>query len=261
MRVTTLFTLLKRRFPAKSEKELYAFVLCGEVLLNGERCRDPRRPCTENDRIEIKADDGFVSRGGDKLEGALAAFRLDCRGKTFIDCGASTGGFTDCLLRHGAAKVYAIDVGYAQFDFRLRGDPRIELRERTNIMDVTRDSFPEPPQAAVIDLSFRSLRRAAAHVLGLVSGDAAVALVKPQFEWLDPPAGYDGIVREKECRRGILLRLAADLEGEGLSVRDAIASTLPGAKGNIEYFFLLSQHFGAKGRPAAEIVAALFRDR
>jgi 23S rRNA (cytidine1920-2'-O)/16S rRNA (cytidine1409-2'-O)-methyltransferase len=259
MRTLTLFALLKRRFPSISQKELYAFIMCGEIRLNGERVLDPSRKCDVHDLVEIRGKTGFVSRGGEKLAGALAAFGFECGGKVFLDCGASTGGFTDCLLREGALRVYSVDVGYSQFDFRLRHDPRVTLMERTNVMDLTRASLSEPPQAAVIDLSFRSLRRAARHVLELTTDEKAIALVKPQFEWLDPPPDYDGIVRDDGRRLEILLRLAADLESEGVYPEKAAVSPLRGTKGNIEYFFLLTLRKTIADGEAESLITSLFR--
>lgn len=258
MRTVTLFALLKRRFPSIGEKGLYSFIMCGEVWINGERVRDPLRKCKGSELVEIRTKTSFVSRGGEKLVGALAAFGTDCAGKIFLDCGASSGGFTDCLLRCGAIRVYAVDVGYSQFDFRLRRDPRVSLMERTNIMDVTESDLPDPPQAAVIDLSFRSLRGAARHVLDLTSEKWAIALVKPQFEWLDPPADYDGIVREDDLRLEILLRLAADLEAEQVYLENTIVSPLHGAKGNAEYFFLLTRRECGEDGEVKKKITSLF---
>jgi 23S rRNA (cytidine1920-2'-O)/16S rRNA (cytidine1409-2'-O)-methyltransferase len=240
MKEITLFELLKQKYQSINENVLYAHILCGEIQVNGIRDKDPKSKYPGDVLISIAKKTKYVSRGGEKLESAISAFGLSCRDKIFIDCGASTGGFTDCLLHQGSKKVYAIDVGHAQFDYRLRHDPRVIVVERTNIMDLAASFFIEPPQAAVIDLSFRSLRRAACHILNLVSGDWIVALAKPQFEWLLPSPSFKGVVRESADRRAIITQLISDLENENVFLQDLCLSPIPGMKGNREYFMLLS---------------------
>jgi 23S rRNA (cytidine1920-2'-O)/16S rRNA (cytidine1409-2'-O)-methyltransferase len=243
----TLLEELKARFPRLPEKELYARIVCGEVRVDGETIREPRRPCRSDGSITLVPKKKYVSRGGEKLAGALEDTRIDCTGRVFLDAGASTGGFTDCLLAHGAALVYAVDVGHAQFDFSLRQDPRVRVMERTNVMSLEREMFSPPPEAAVIDLSFRSLAGIARRLLDLVTDRWALALVKPQFEWVDPPSSFDGIVRDDQTRKMILTRCAERLYQEGVAVTAASVSRISGAKGNVEFFFLL------KGAPAGAL--------
>ncbi len=258
MKNIPLLSLLVRRHPVHSKKELHARVLCGEVLVNGEMIRDPARLVDENAAIELVSRRTYVSRGGDKLAAALAALAIDCRGRVFLDCGASTGGFTDCLLAHGARHVYAVDVGYAQFDYSLRNESRVSLYERTNVMRLTPRTFDAPPQAAVIDLSFRSLSGAARHILSLVSDGWALALVKPQFEWERPPEDFDGVVRDDAERKRILYACAQKLTQERVFLRATLASPLEGAKGNREYFFLLTNRGESSLAAAGALIDTLF---
>lgn len=259
MKRVPLLSLLVRRHPVASKKELHARILCGEVRVNDETIRDPSRLVDETAMIEMRSRRKYVSRGGDKLAAALAALAIDCRDKIFLDCGASTGGFTDCLLAQGARHVYAVDVGHAQFDYSLRNEPRVSLYERTNIMSLTPQAFDRPPQAAVVDLSFRSLSGAARHILGLVSEGWALALVKPQFEWERPPEDFDGVVRDDAARKRILYTCAEKLIEERVFLRATFASPLEGAKGNREYFFLLSNREESSLAAAIDLIDALFQ--
>ncbi len=185
-----------------------------------------------------------MSRGGFKLEAALAAFPIDVRGKVALDIGASTGGFTDCLLQHGAARVYAVDVGYGQLDWRLRRDPRVVNLERQNVRGLTPELIPEPIAVATFDVSFISLTLAIPPVLPLLAeGADIVALVKPQFE-LTPADTPKGVVRDEAKRQEALERIERFAAGAGLEVLGHIDSPLPGPKGNREFLLHLR-------RPAA----------
>jgi len=228
--------------PGSDREELLARVLCGEVRVDGARVRDPRFPVDCSDvTLERRR---FVSRGGLKLDGALAAYGPSVEGMCLLDAGCSTGGFTDCLLQRGAARVIAVDVGYGQLDYRLRRDPRVTALERTNILSLTAENLPALPEGAVADLSFRSLRRAAAHLLALTSRRWLVALVKPQFEWRRPGEDFRGVVRDPQVRRRVLSSLASDLNGEGVFLQRVAAASPAGARGNREYFFWLSTQRG-----------------
>ncbi|MDR2588266.1 MAG: TlyA family RNA methyltransferase, partial [Spirochaetales bacterium] len=162
-------------------------------------------------------------------------WKVEAQGKTVLDAGSSTGGFTDCLLQRGAARVHAVDVGRGQLHPALKKDPRVTPREKTNIMSLA--SLDPAPAFAVCDLSFRSLRGAASHITGLTSEGRLIALVKPQFEWQAPGADFRGVVRGAESLRRILAGLLAGLEAEGLTVHDIIKSPLTGRAGNREFFF------------------------
>lgn len=233
-----LIACLRDRFPELTKDELVAKILCGEVRADGERMRDPKQRIDPAANISIQDGEArFVSRGGIKLNHALRSWGITVAGKVFVDAGASTGGFTDCLLRGGAARVHAVDVGYNQLDYRLRTDSRVVTHERTNIMSV--QELSPRPDAAVIDLSFRSLVGAAAHVLGLLRERWAVALVKPQFEWESPPAAFTGVVPESHLA-GILEGVVTRLWGDGAYVQRIIESPITGTEGNREFLVLLS---------------------
>lgn len=241
MRRPSLLELLKARYPQIEAEELRARILCGEVWVDGERVRDPRALVSGREAPIAMKSRRFVSRGGEKLEAVLEAWGVDVRGLALIDAGSSTGGFTDCLLQRGARRVVAVDVGSGQLDYRLRRDARVTVLERTNVLALSRELLPEQPDAAVADLSFRSLRGAAAHLLSLTSRRWIIALVKPQFERASPGAGFRGVVREPAELRSILQALAADLQREGVFLHRARFSALRGAKGNRECFFFLRE--------------------
>ncbi len=240
MKTVPLIQLLCTRDPRIAREEHHARVLCGEILVKGQKVRNPRERVRMDAAVEYRPQQRFVSRAGEKLEGILEKWSIEVSGLSFIDAGASTGGFTGCLLQRGAARVYAVEVGYNQLDYRLRRDERVLILERTNIMSLNRQSLPFRPDAGVADLSLRSLRRAAAHLLGLVSPGWLIALVKPQYEWLDPPPEFSGVVAQKDRLAAILKGLAGDLAGEGVFLQRAAPSPLTGRKGNQEFFFLLS---------------------
>ena len=223
--------------PDKKAKDIYAAIMCGDIIANGERLRDPKARVPADAHIEWTVD-RYVGRGGLKLEGALDSMSIDPSGLVCLDAGASTGGFTDCLLSRGAAFVHAVDVGYNQLAWKLRSHPRVASLERTNIMSLEPGDLDPPPVLAVADLSFRSLRGAASKLLELTGGGTVLALVKPQFE-LQSDEGFDGIVRTREARAAVLESLRTDLPSEGVHVHDAAASPVKGRKGNAEVFFLL----------------------
>ncbi len=255
MKRPNLLELLKARYPQIETEELRARILCGEVWANGERVRDPRALVSGPDAPIAMKHRRFVSRGGEKMEAVLEAWGVEVRGLALIDAGCSSGGFTDCLLQRGARRVLAVDVGSGQLDYRLRRDQRVTVLERTNVLALSAELLPERPDAAVADLSFRSLRGAAAHLLALTRERWLIALVKPQFERAAPGTGFRGVVREAAEVWSILRALAADLEREGAFLHRARFSVLRGAKGNRECFFLLRDSPGAES--AAEVLAGL----
>lgn len=177
----------------------------------------------------------FVSRGGEKLEGALAAFPIAVQGRRAVDVGASTGGFTDCLLQRGAATVVAVDVGYGQLDWKLRSDDRVRVVERCNIRHADPAELGAPFDLIVTDLSFISLRTVAPALAALGGPDSDhVYLVKPQFEVGKGEVGKGGIVRDDDARVGAVTAVIEALEGVGLGTRGLIRSPITGAKGNVE---------------------------
>jgi 23S rRNA (cytidine1920-2'-O)/16S rRNA (cytidine1409-2'-O)-methyltransferase len=203
----------------------------------------------EGAAISLSDQRRFVSRAGLKLEHAVALWGLPVAGRTFVDAGCSTGGFTDCLLQNGALRVYAVDVGRNQLDYRLRRDGRVVVREGTNVLSLSHADFDRRPDAAVADLSFRSLRSAAAHLLSLVSGGWIVALAKPQFEWRTPRGEFDGVVRDRRVVADVLVALVRDLWSEGAFLERAAPAPIRGRRGNVEV--LLDLRSEARGSLAA----------
>jgi 23S rRNA (cytidine1920-2'-O)/16S rRNA (cytidine1409-2'-O)-methyltransferase len=201
----------------------------------------PDRLVTADDPIEVAGTTTYVSRGGEKLAAALDAFAIDPTGRTALDVGASTGGFTDVLLQRGAARVIAVDVGYGQLAWRLRQDPRVTVMERVNIRHL--DQLPVPADLAVIDVSFISLRLVLPRVRELVSlpGDV-VALVKPQFEVGKGAVGKGGVVRDPNQHREVVSGLSQFAREIGYEVAGEISSPIVGAKGNREFLLYLKRH-------------------
>jgi 23S rRNA (cytidine1920-2'-O)/16S rRNA (cytidine1409-2'-O)-methyltransferase len=232
-----LLDLLVTLFPETPRERLFSRVLCGDVVVDGSVLKDPKVEVPADAEVVLSSK-RFVSRGGFKLDPVLEAWALPVAGKVFLDAGCSTGGFTDALLQRGAALVHAVDVGTAQLDWKLRTDPRVRVMEGTNVMAL--ESLDPQPQAAVADLSFRSLRGAAAKILSLTTEGWMVALVKPQFEWIDPPADFGGVVPDDRIA-DILDRLDADLRSEGVALVDRKASEVRGRKGNQEFLARLTR--------------------
>ena len=232
-----LDVLLTRQGRFESRARAQAVIMSGVVFLDGKRLDKPGALVPETAEPEIRgASIPYVSRGGLKLEKALASFEIDPGGKTCIDCGASTGGFTDCLLQHGAAKVYAADVGYGQLDWRLRQDERVVVLERTNIRYLTADALGDRPELATIDLSFISLRLVLPAIYGLLAEDGQViALIKPQFEAGREQVGKKGVVRDPSVHRQVLERFLQDAEFLGFGVAALDFSPIKGPEGNVEY--------------------------
>lgn len=232
-----LLSLLRERYPDSSKDELFARILCGEVQLSGGICRDPKQPVAQDAELVLLSK-SYVSRGGEKLSSAYAAWGFPVSGKVFVDAGASTGGFTDFLIQHGARAVHAVDVGYNQLDFRLRNDGRVISHERTNILHL--ETLDPEADAAVGDLSFRSLRRAASHTLKLTREGWGIFLLKPQFELGGAESDFDGVVSDRRQLRGIVLATLQDLAAEGLHPEALIPAGIRGRKGNQEYLVRLS---------------------
>lgn len=220
-----------------SRERAQALILAARVLVDGIRVTKAGQKVSEESHIEILGDDiPFVSRGGLKLDHAIQTFGLDVKGLVAMDVGASTGGFTDCLLQHGAGRVYAIDVGYGQLAWKLRQDPRVVVIERQNIRYLPPALIPEPVQLATADTSFISLKLVLpAMVCHLDSRAKVVALVKPQFEAGRAFVGKGGVVRDPEIHRRVCESIADFCESLGLSVQGIIASPILGPKGNREF--------------------------
>ncbi len=212
-------------------------ILAGEVRIDGHRADKPATPVPEDAEVTIRERPKFVSRGGLKLEAALDAFGIDVEGKIGLDIGASTGGFTDCLLQRGAAKVYAFDVGTNQLAWKIRSDPRVVSREQFNCRDLQPEDLDEPPDLVVSDVSFISLTRilpAATRVLA--AGGELVVLIKPQFELERDQVGKGGIVRDPALRQLAVDKICTFATTElNLRIGGVIDSPIEGATGNREF--------------------------
>lgn len=228
--------LLVERGHFATRTKAQAALMAGKVRVPGKDAPKPGDLVQRDCLVEIVADAcPYVSRGGLKLAGALDAFKLDPVGRTALDLGASTGGFTDCLLKRGAAKVYAVDVGHGQLDASLRADPRVVNLEKTHARDLVPESFAPGPTLAVVDVSFISLTMVLPPLLACLARPAdVVALVKPQFE-LQPKKTPKGIVKDEAHRREALERVRAAAATLGLAELGCIDSPLAGAKGNVEF--------------------------
>ena len=225
---------------ADTRSRAKALILAGDVLVNGQRETRSGHPVSATDAIALRQKPRFASRGGEKLDHALMAFEIDVSARVAADFGASTGGFTDCLLQRGASRVYAIDVGYGQLDERLRLDDRVTVMERTNARYL--ESLPEPVDVVVIDVSFISLALMFPVVATVLAGDGVcVPLIKPQFEAGRDDVGKGGVVRDPKIHRKVLGEVARSAEAHGLSVAGLIASPLRGPAGNVEFLAHLSQ--------------------
>jgi 23S rRNA (cytidine1920-2'-O)/16S rRNA (cytidine1409-2'-O)-methyltransferase len=231
--------LLFRRGLFPSREKARRAVMAGLVEVDGRRIEKPGTGVAEAARLSVAEREPFVSRAGRKLAAALDHFALEVDSLVFLDVGASTGGFTDCLLQRGARRVYAIDVGYGQLDQRLREDPRVVVMERVNARNLAPDDLPETADAAVLDLSFISIAKVAPAVLAhLGAGGWMLPLIKPQFEAGPRQVGKGGIVRDEAVRRRVIDDAAAALTGLGLELRGLYDSPVKGARGNREAFAL-----------------------
>jgi 23S rRNA (cytidine1920-2'-O)/16S rRNA (cytidine1409-2'-O)-methyltransferase len=250
-----LDSLLAERGLFSSRSRAAASVMAGEVLLgDGERAASkPGELVEEDESLRVRARRAFVSRGGEKLANALDSSGLDVRGRRALDVGASTGGFSDCLLQRGATEVIAVDVGYGLLAWSLREDDRVHVLERTNARALTPALLPYAPDLAVVDVSFISLRKVLGAVLSCMARRYDVlALVKPQFELGRGRVGKGGVVRDADARREALVAVGEGALELGAAVVSYHSSGLPGPKGNRETFIWL-----AHPRPAATAAVAL----
>ncbi len=223
---------------APSREKARALILAGDVRVDGATETRASAQIAMEAAIAIAKPPRFVSRGGDKLEHALATFGTDVSGRVVLDAGASTGGFTDCLLQHSATRVYAVDVGYGQLAEKLRADPRVVSMERTHIRDL--QTLPERPAIATVDVSFISLTQVLPAIVALIAPRAPViALVKPQFEAGRGEVGRDGVVRDALVHATVLGRISAWCADHRIRIRGLTASPLLGPAGNREFFLLL----------------------
>jgi 23S rRNA (cytidine1920-2'-O)/16S rRNA (cytidine1409-2'-O)-methyltransferase len=253
MKKTRLDLLLVDRGLADSRSQAQRLVMAGQVRVDGQVVLRSAASVAHDTHLEVQRGPRFVSRGGEKLDAALQAFQVNVHGCTCADVGASTGGFTDCLLQHGALKVYAIDVGQGILDWKLRMDPRVVVMEGTNARFVER--LPEPVQLVTIDASFISLKVLVPVAKGWFAAEGhpetgspgtLIALVKPQFEAGRAPVGRGkGVIRDPIIHRQVLLDVLEHARREGYGVRGLTRSPLTGPKGNVEFLAWLEFPGGA----------------
>ena len=222
---------------AESRERAKTTVMSGLVFVNGQRADKPGMQVSPDVNVEVKGTAlPYVSRGGLKLEKALKVFPIDVNGKVCIDCGASTGGFTDVLLKNGAAKVYSVDVGYGQRAWSLRNDERVVNMERTNIRYISSEQIPEPLDICVMDLSFISVKLVLPAVCALLKDDAQlVCLIKPQFEAGREEVGKKGVVRDKAVHLSVIESVLSFAPTVGMTVMGLDFSPIKGPEGNREY--------------------------
>lgn len=246
-------------FPSRSAAR--AAVMAGLVQVDGRPAGKPGVQVSGSAEVQVRERERFVSRGGVKLAKALQEFSVDVVGRTVLDVGASTGGFTDCLLQAGAARVYSVDCGYGQLDWRLRQDERVVVKERTNVRFLTPQQIGEQVSLATVDVSFISLTLVFPVLKSLAVPDV-IALVKPQFEVGKGRVGKGGVVRAADDHLAVLERIAAAAVSEGYAVRGVTHSCLRGPEGNIEYFLFLRQEETRQEAKAclSEVVAAAHRE-
>jgi 23S rRNA (cytidine1920-2'-O)/16S rRNA (cytidine1409-2'-O)-methyltransferase len=253
--------LLVARGLAASRAEAARLILAGRVRAAGAPADKAGRRLPDDAPVELVQVSPYVGRGGEKLAGALAALGVAVAGRVCLDVGASTGGFTDCLLAHGARLVYAVDVGHGQLHPRLRGDPRVVVLERVNARHLDPARFAVRPTLATVDVSFVSLGKVLPAVAAcLADPGEIVALVKPQFEVGRALVGKGGVVRDPARHAEAIRGVAASAGGIGLQVAGVVASALRGPKGNREFFVLLARVLaGRVGLGAAALEAAIAR--
>lgn len=243
---------------AESRERAKAYIMAGSVYVNGQKETKPGTSVAEDCSVEVRGETlPYVSRGGWKLEKALRVFPLNVKDAVCIDCGASTGGFTDVLLKNGAAKVYAVDVGYGQLAWSLRTDPRVVCMERTNIRYVTHEQIPEEMDIAVSDLSFISLRLVLPAIHALLRPDGQmVCLIKPQFEAGKDRVGKKGVVRDPAVHADVLREFLRYAPECGFGVLGLDYSPIRGPEGNIEYLAWMQKDAESVAAPDIEALVA-----
>ena len=229
---------------APSREKAKAYIMAGEVYVNGQKEDKAGSMFAETVKLEVRGKTlPYVSRGGLKLEKAMKNFGVTLKDKVCMDVGASTGGFTDCMLQNGAVKVYSIDVGYGQLDWKLRNDPRVVCMEKTNIRYVVPEDLEGPADFSSIDVSFISLTKVLEPVKALLTPDGeVVALIKPQFEAGREQVGKKGVVRDKAVHLEVVERILAYASGIGFQILNLEFSPIKGPEGNIEYLLHLQNH-------------------
>lgn len=248
--------VLFRRGLAPSREKAQAMIMAGEVLVDGRGTFKPGIRISPEADVRVKEKPRFVSRGGEKLDAALSGFGLNVTNRVGADVGASTGGFTDCLLQHGVRRVYAIDVGYGQLDFKLRQDPRVRVMERTNARYV--ESLPESVNLIVADVAFISLRLLLPVMARWLAVEAdAIVLIKPQFEAGRFDVGKGGVVRDRRVHVRVLQEIMLCAQEQGFAIRGLMRSPLRGPAGNVEFLAWLD--WGRASTCSFEVSSAVER--
>lgn len=235
--------LLVEKGLEQSREKAKATIMAGIVFVNNQKSDKPGNMVEEDAQIEVRGHTlKYVSRGGLKLEKAMELYHMDLTGKVCMDIGASTGGFTDCMLQCGAQKVYAVDVGYGQLDWKLRNDPRVVNMERTNIRYVTNEQVQEPLDFASVDVAFISLKLVLPVAYSLLKeGGEVIALIKPQFEAGKGKVGKNGVVRDEKIHLEVIEQVLAFTREMGFSIYGLTFSPIKGPKGNIEYLMYIKK--------------------
>lgn len=232
--------LLVKKGLVESREKAKRLIMAGSVTTRDKKVKKPGELIDEEEELRVTKPLPYVSRGGIKLSFALDHFKIDPRGKVGLDVGASSGGFTDCLIKRSAEKVYAIDVGYGQLDWRLRKDPRVVAIERQNIRYFTKDMLPEPVDLITVDVSFISLKKVLPHLIPLIKGNGEIiCLIKPQFEVGKEEVEKKGVIKTAEKHQKVIDEITHFAGKIGLKVRGVIQSPLLGAEGNKEFFIYL----------------------
>ncbi len=254
-----LDVLLVKRNLAESREKAKAVIMAGNVFVDGQREDKAGTTFSPDVSIEVKGHAlPYVSRGGLKLEKALAVFDVNVKDKVCTDVGSSTGGFTDCMLQNGAHKVYAIDVGRGQLDWKLRQDSRVVCMEKTNIRYVTPEDIGEPVDFSSVDVSFISLTKVLEPIRNYLKEDGEiVALIKPQFEAGREKVGKKGVVRDKAVHREVIEKIADYARNIGFGVMELDYSPIRGPEGNIEYLIRLKKGAESMGKDMEEAVASV----
>jgi 23S rRNA (cytidine1920-2'-O)/16S rRNA (cytidine1409-2'-O)-methyltransferase len=246
-------TLLTEKGMVQSRERARALIMAGRVMIGTETIAKPGLKVDVNADIHLREEaQRYVSRGGEKLEGALHRFGIDPAGSVVMDVGASTGGFTDCVLQRGARKVYAIDVGYGQLAWKLRQDPRVINLERINVRYLKREAIPDELDLILIDTSFISIEKFLLHLIGFLRKEGSLlGLIKPQFEVGRGNVSKGGVVRDPALHRRVIDRISTFCQGLELSVLGVMESPLLGPKGNKEFFIYLKKEDGSDQRTPA----------
>ena len=240
---------LVARGMAESREKAQAAIMAGQAYIGERKIMKASETVRPEDALVLRnASSGYVSRGALKLEKALRVFKADLNGRTVIDVGASTGGFTDVCLQNGASQVYAVDVGYGQLDWKLRKDPRVIVMERMNARYIMPDQFPVKPEIAVMDVSFISVTLILPALIRILGETGAIyTLIKPQFEAGREKVGKKGVVRDPETHAEVILRIAEYAASVGWGIRGLDYSPITGPEGNIEFLAEIRHGISAEG--------------